>query len=360
MSGTSIDAVDGALILTDGERVYDIGPVAERKYDEAERAALKAAVDAARKWSWTGPQPQAPFRAAENVLTRTHADAWQQLMADWRGDTPAIAGVHGQTVLHRPPASDVTGRTLQLIDSASLRDALGVPLAYDFRSADVAAGGQGAPLAPAFHAALLRNLGDSQSNAVLNLGGVANITYRSANGDLLAFDTGPANGPIDEWIELHGAGTQDTDGKIAAAGRVDQMSIDLWMDKPWFDLTGPKSLDRFDFDANLARGMMLEDGAATLTAFSAEAVAHAIRQFDDTPDQLIVCGGGRRNPQLMAELKSRVPCTVRSAEAVGWLGDSIEAQAFAYLAVRTMRGLPISWPGTTNAQVAMTGGRIAD
>ncbi len=360
MSGTSIDAVDAALVLTDGERVLDFGPVAERKYTPDERAILKAAVDAARKWAWTGPQPEAAFREANAVLTKTHSDAWQQLINGWNGSVPAIAGVHGQTVLHKPPANGARGNTLQILDADSLRSELGVPLAFDFRSADVEAGGQGAPLAPAFHAALLQNLGDTRSNAVLNLGGVANVTYRSADGNLVAFDTGPANGPIDEWMEQHGAGTHDEDGKTAAAGRVDSMSIDLWMDKPWFDLPGPKSLDRFDFDATLARGMSLEDGAATLTAFSAEAVAHAVRSFADQPDQIIACGGGRRNPQLMRELKQRVPCGVKSAEDVGWLGDSIEAQAFAFLAVRTMRGLPISWPGTTSAPVPMTGGRLID
>lgn len=360
MSGTSIDAVDAALILTDGERVLDFGPVAERKYKPEERAILKAAVDAARKWAWTGPQPEGAFREANAVLTKTHSDAWQQLINGWNGPVAAIAGVHGQTVLHKPPANGERGNTLQILDADSLRAELGVPLAFDFRSADVKAGGQGAPLAPAFHAALLQNLGFTRSNAVLNLGGVANVTYRSADGNLVAFDTGPANGPIDEWMEQHSLGTHDADGRTAAAGRVDEMSIDLWMDKPWFDLPGPKSLDRFDFDATLARGMNVEDGAATLTAFSAESVAHAIRNFADPPDQLIVCGGGRRNPQLMRELRQRVPCGVKSAEDVGWLGDSIEAQAFAFLAVRTLRGLPISWPETTSAPAPMTGGRLID
>ncbi|RIJ26187.1 anhydro-N-acetylmuramic acid kinase [Henriciella barbarensis] len=360
MSGTSIDAVDAALILTDGERVLDFGPVAERKYRPQERSIIRTAVDAARAWNWSGPRPETAIRAANEVLTQTHADAWRQLIEGWNGPVPAIAGVHGQTVLHRPPTAEVSGQTLQILDASSLRSQLGVPLAYDFRSADVGAGGQGAPLAPAFHAALLQALGDTSSKAVLNLGGVANVTYRAADGKLVAFDTGPANGPIDEWMEQHGLGTHDENGRTAAAGRVDEMSIDLWMDKPWFDLPGPKSLDRFDFDATLARGMSVEDGAATLTAFSAESVAHAIRSFTDRPDQLIVCGGGRRNPQLMQELRVRAPCAVKSAEDVGWLGDSIEAQAFAFLAVRTLRGLPISWPGTTSAPAPITGGRLID
>lgn len=358
MSGTSIDAVDAALILTDGERVLDFGPVAERKYTAEERDVLKAAVDAARRWQWEGPEPVEDFAKAEQILTKTHLDAWRQLLNGWDGPPPAVAGVHGQTVLHRAPTAAAAGRTRQILDTSSLQAELGVQLAYDFRSADIAAGGQGAPLAPAYHAALLGGLGAHQASAVLNLGGVANITWRSRNGTLIALDTGPANGPIDEWAELHGAGSQDTDGKLAASGRVDEMSIDLWMDKPWFDRPGPKSLDRFDFDASLARGMSAADGAATLTAFSAEAVAHAIRQFEESPQQLIVCGGGRHNPVLLDQLRRRVPCTVRTAEEVGWRGDSIEAEAFALLAVRTLRGLAISWPGTTSVPRPMSGGRL--
>lgn len=360
MSGTSIDAVDAALILTDGESVFDFGPVAERKYTAEERSILKAATDAARRWNWDGPQPQTAFREAEEVITATHRDAWRCLMDGWSGPAPALAGVHGQTVLHRAPTPATPGQTLQLIDPVSMREALGVRLAYDFRSADVAAGGQGAPLAPAFHGALLERSGSRKPSLVLNLGGVANITWRSAAGELVALDTGPANGPIDEWAELHGKGAQDTDGRLAAAGRVDEVSIDLWMDNPWFDRPGPKSLDRFDFDATLARAMNPEDGAATLTAFSAEAVAHAVRQLSARPHRLVVCGGGRRNPVLLSELRKRVPCPVLTAEEVGWLGDSIEAQAFAYLAARTLRGLPISWPSTTSAPSPMTGGRILD
>jgi len=355
MSGTSIDAVDAALILTDGERVLEFGATAERKYTPEERAVLQAATDAARKWDWTGPRPEDVFDAARIIITATHAEAMEQLLSRWTGPAPVLAGVHGQTVLHRRPTRDWPGATLQLIDAPAMRAALGVPLACDFRSVDVAAGGQGAPLAPAYHSALLERLGDGAA-CVLNLGGVANITARLSDGTLLAFDTGPANGPIDEWVESHGAGTHDADGRLALAGRPDTGLLLEMMDTDWFDEPPPKSLDRYDFNTGMAHGLSLEDGAATLTEFSALAVAAGVAHLPEVPSRVIACGGGRLNPALMAALHRAVPCPVMSAEEAGWRGDSIEAEAFAFLAARTARGLPISWPGTTGVAEPMTGG----
>lgn len=359
MSGTSLDAVDGAMILTDGEDVLEFGPVAERKYSPEERAVLQAATDAARAWNWAGPRPEALFQAACEVITKTHAGAWAMLTGEAGAPRPVLAGVHGQTVLHRRARAGAKGATLQLIDAAGLRAAFGVPLAYDFRSADVAAGGQGAPLAPAYHGALMNRLG-GEAAAVLNLGGVANITARLGDGTLIAFDTGPANGPIDEWVEGHGRGTQDAGGKLAAAGRVHDGLLAQLLAHDWFDEPPPKSLDRYDFNASMARGLSLEDGAATLTEFSAAAVAAGIRQLPERPARLIACGGGRHNPSLMAALKRQVSCPVLTAEEAGWRGDSIEAEAFALLAVRTSRGLPLSWPGTTGVPGPQTGGEILD
>ena len=359
MSGTSIDAVDAALILTDGEQVFEFGAVAEYKYTGDERDILKRATEAARRWNWRGDPPSDIFEDARRIINRTHEAAWEALMDAWQGPMPAIAGVHGQTVLHRAPEAGETGRTLQLLDAADLRRRLGVRLAYDFRTRDVEQGGQGAPLAPAYHAALLSGRQNRKATAVLNLGGVANITCQGEGG-LIAFDTGPANGPIDEWIERHGGGTHDVDGRLARAGEVDEDAVQRWMAHPWFRRSPPKSLDRFDFNAGLAEGLSLENGAATLTAFSAEAVAHAVRQIPAELQELIICGGGRRNPVLLEELRTRVPARIIPAEEAGWRGDSIEAEAFALLAVRTLRGLPISWPGTTSVPEAMPGGRLTD
>ena len=355
MSGTSLDAVDAALILTDGQRVLEFGPVAERKYTPDERRVLQAATDAARAWNWTGPPPEEAFEAAREVITWTHASAWGQLLSGWIGPDPELAGVHGQTVLHRRPQASGKGATLQLIDAPALRAALEVPLAYDFRSADVAAGGQGAPLAPAYHSALLDHLGEGAA-CVLNLGGVANITAKLSDGTLIAFDTGPANGPIDEWVEAHGQGTHDFGGRLAMSGTADEALLESLLQRDWFSEPPPKSLDRYDFSAEMAKGMSVEDGAATLTEFSARAVAMGIALLPEVPSRIIACGGGRHNPALMDALTRALPCPVYSAEGAGLRGDSIEAEAFAFLAARTARGLPISWPGTTGVPAPMTGG----
>lgn len=357
MSGTSLDAVDAALIETDGEQVSAFGPAIERKFSDQERAILAAATEAARAWNWQGSPPGAIFKKACLILTIAHAEAAETLLAGWQGPRPILAGVHGQTVLHRAPAGQVQGKTLQLIDAPAIQGALGLPLVYDFRSQDVAAGGQGAPLAPAYHAALLARLGDGIC-AALNLGGVANITVRLRDGSLIAFDTGPANGPIDEWVAAHGAGTHDAGGALALAGQVDEARISDALAHDWFREPAPKSLDRYDFSAKMAEGLSLEDGAATLTAFSARCVGAAMAQLAEPPERILACGGGRHNPALMGFLQEALPCELISADNVGWRGDSIEAEAFAYLAARSVRGLPISWPMTTGVPTPMSGGAV--
>lgn len=357
MSGTSLDAVDAAIILTDGERVFEFGPVSERKYTDAERAVLADAVQAALRWNWEGERPEAAFEKACDVLTRAHADAFQDAVSKCSEDEfPRLAGIHGQTVLHRAPTRNRSGATLQIVDEGSLARAFGIPVAFDFRGDDVASGGQGAPLSPIYHQALCSGL--EGPVAVLNLGGVANLTFISPDYPLLGFDCGPANGPIDEWVEGHGKGRFDENGALASAGRVHEGALAMWLDNPWFGEALPKSLDRFDFNAGLARGLSLEDGAATLTALSATGVALGLKLFPKPVTKVIACGGGRHNPALMAELKIRCPCPVLPAEDMGWRGDSIEAEAFAVLAVRSQRGLPISFPGTTGVMSPMTGGRI--
>ncbi|MEM1391021.1 MAG: anhydro-N-acetylmuramic acid kinase [Pseudomonadota bacterium] len=357
MSGTSIDAVDAALLRTDGVKVYDFGPVVERKYTAQERSVLKEATDAARAWNWTGPYPQTLFDQAKDVVTKTHIEAFNRLRESAAEQEIKLAGVHGQTVLHRRPTSASSGATLQLIDPAPIASAFGVGLAYDFRSNDVRAGGEGAPLAPIYHSALMESLGN-EPMVVLNLGGVANITARMSDGDLIAFDTGPANGPIDEWIEGHDRGTCDYEGRYAAAGSVHEGLLAGLFEHSWFSQPPPKSLDRYDFNASMARGLSLEDGAATLTAFSARAVAAGLARLSEQPVKVIACGGGRHNPTLMSMLAECLPCPILSAEDVGWRGDSIEAEAFAFLAVRTLRGLPISFPLTTGVPHPLNGGEL--
>ncbi len=241
----------------------------------------------------------------------------------------------------------------------------GLDVAWDFRSADVAAGGQGAPLAPVHHAALLRGLpggagADADGGtAVLNLGGVGNLTWQGPAGELVGFDTGPANAPLNDWVERHTGAAMDRDGALALSGRVDEARLARLLEHPWLALPPPKSLDRFAFRAAMADGLSLADGAATLTAFSAACVGRGLDLLPHRPARVVVCGGGRRNPAMMAALRERARVDPVPAEAVGWRGDAVEAECFALLAVRVLRGLPISFPGTTGAPRPMTGGRVA-
>jgi anhydro-N-acetylmuramic acid kinase len=360
MTGTSLDAVDMAILETDGEAILGFGPAGERKLDPATRASVEAAILAARSWAWGAPPPAA-FAAAASAVAAAHRRAAASFLAEAGIERSAIdlVGVHGQTVLHEPrTASRAEGRTVQLIDAQALADVLGLPVAHDFRTGDVAAGGQGAPLAPAYHGALVRWSGLEAPVAVLNLGGVGNVTLVGEDGTLEAYDTGPANGMIDLWVQARTAARCDEDGALARAGRVDEAVLGNYLDHPYFRASGPKSLDRFDFSMEPVAGLSLEDGAATLTAFAAEAVALGLKGLSRRPARLVVSGGGRLNPALMQAIRERVPTPVDTAEAVGWRGDSLEAEAFAYLAARTARGLPISFPGTTGAPAAITGGRI--
>jgi anhydro-N-acetylmuramic acid kinase len=359
MSGTSLDAVDMAILETDGETITAYGPAGERKLDPATRAVVLAATHAALKWPRGVPAP-AVFADAARAVAEEHLAAAREFLAGHglSAKDLDLVGFHGQTVLHERPTAQRVGRTVQLGDAAILAAGLGLPVAHDFRTADVAAGGEGAPLAPIYHAALARMAGLQTPVAVLNLGGVANITLIGPHEAMLAYDTGPANGMIDLWVQSKTEARYDADGRLAAAGRVDERALAALLAHPYFSATPPKSLDRYDFPMTPVEHLSLENGAATLTAFTAEAIAMAVRAAPETPTVLIACGGGRHNPALMAAIRARAGVAVRCAEDVGWRGDSIEAEAFAYLAARTARGLPISFPGTTGVKAPMTGGVI--
>ena len=361
MTGTVLDGnIDVAMLRSDGESVAELGPYRLAPYPPGLRDLLEETLAAARIWNFEGPEP-ALFARAEAALTRAQAEAVRDLV-ETEGPGLAqlgIVGFHGQTVLHRAPAPGRKGATRQLGDGQMMADLLGVPVAYDFRSADVAAGGQGAPLSAIYHAALLRGLGQGPATAVLNLGGVANVTWWDGAEAVIAFDTGPANAPINDWVKAHGLGAMDRGGALAASGRVDEARLTRLLDHPWLAAPYPKSLDRFDFPAAMADGLSPADGAATLTAFSAAAVGRALDLLPRRPARLIVCGGGRHNPALMAALAARAGIEALPAEAVGWRGDAIEAECFALLAVRVQRGLPISFPTTTGAPHPMTGGCLA-
>jgi anhydro-N-acetylmuramic acid kinase len=362
MSGTSHDGVDLALINTDGEQIAEFGATGYRPYSEDDRALLRRATAAAANLSDRTARP-AIVSEAEELVTRAHAEAVETFLAANgldRADVGVI-GFHGQTVLHRPER----GVTVQLGDGSALAARLGVPVVYDFRAADVAAGGQGAPLTPVFHAGLVRKLGDAGPIAVLNIGGVANLTFIDGDADPIACDIGPGNALIDDFMRVRTGAPQDGDGKAAAAGSVDEAAVTHLLAHEFFNRPPPKSLDRNEFRGWLAQtgdlsDKSIEDGAATLTALTAAAIAGTVAHLPRPPATWIAAGGGARNPTLMRMLKERLaPARLKAADAAGWSVDSLEAQAFAYLAVRSLRGLPITFPTTTGAPRPLTGGVVA-
>lgn len=360
MTGTVLDGnIDVALLKTDGEQIAEFGAYRLAPYPPGLSDLLFATLDAARKWNFDGPEP-AIFAEAEERLTRAQSEAVRDLVETEGPGLRALSvvGFHGQSVLHRGRTPERIGATRQLGDGALMARLLGVPVAYDFRSADVAAGGQGAPLAGTYHRALLDRLGDSGATAVLNLGGVANVTWADDT-DVISFDTGPANAPINDFMRARGLGEMDRDGALALTGKVDEQALARALQHPYLARPYPKSLDRFDFGAGLGDGLSDADGAATLTAFTCAAVGRALDLLPQRPERLIVCGGGRHNPAIMAMLAERGGVVAVPAEAVGWRGDAIEAECFAFLARRVQRGLPISFPSTTGAPRPMTGGRLA-
>jgi anhydro-N-acetylmuramic acid kinase len=346
MSGTSLDGVDAAWLETDGERVGRAGPAVTLPYADALRADLRRLLDLA-----PGLPPGDPLLADVTAqLTARHAEAVAAL-----GVSADIVGFHGQTILHRPDQR----RTWQIGDAAALARLVGMPVAYDFRSADMAAGGEGAPLAPVFHRAITEGL--QRPLAVLNIGGVANLTFLGADGGLLACDTGPGNGPLDDWVRRHTGAPFDRGGQLAGAGTVDAAVLGRLLADPYFARPAPKSLDRLAFSRALGASgldrLSAADGAATLAAFSAEAVARTA--LPAAPARWLVTGGGRHNPAIMAALRARLSAPVDPIEAIGWDGDMVEAQCFAVLAVRVSLRLPLSFPGTTGVAHPLPGGRIA-
>ena len=350
MSGTSLDGVDAAMVRTDGETIAEFGPHAYRPLSEVERATIRAVFG-----HWPGDPG---VDAAAEVIERAHAE----LLSRFSGAD--VVGFHGQTLAHDPGHRG----THQCGNGALLAEVLGPPVVWDFRSADVAMGGQGAPLAPFFHFACAKWAGATDPVAFLNLGGVGNLTWvdpSSASpetpGALLAFDTGPANAPINDLMQTRLGRAQDEGGALAASGRVDEAAVARFLDHPYFFKMPPKSLDRNEFHAALQAVDALSppDAAATLTAIAAASVARGAEHFPRPVTRLLVTGGGRHNATMMRELAARLSCLVEPIEAAGLNGDMLEAQAFAYLAVRVMRGLPTSCPTTTGVPAAVGGGQIS-
>jgi anhydro-N-acetylmuramic acid kinase len=346
MSGTSLDGIDAAVIRTDGQSVVKPMAFLTIAYDDITRKALRACL---------GCRADTDGRVAraERAMTEAHARVVKTVIqaARIKMDDVDLIGFHGQTVFHDPD----NRFTWQIGDGPLLAKLCGRKVVYDFRSADVAAGGQGAPLIPVYHAALAVNL--PKPVAILNIGGVANVTYIGTDGSLIAFDTGPGNALIDDWVLKRTGGRCDLDGKIAAAGTIDSAALSRLLQNPFFEMRVPKSLDRDAWATDFLQDLSLEDGAATLSAFTVAAVEQALHHLPEKPKAWYVTGGGRHNPVLMKGLARALRLPVKSVDTLGWDGDALEAQGFAYMAVRSELGLPISFPSTTGVPAAMCGGR---
>ena len=349
MSGTSLDGVDAAVLVTDGVTITEFGPSDFRPYSKEESAVLRSALG-----KWDG----AEVEAAAEVIETAHA----QILSGF--EDVDLIGFHGQTVAHDP----ANRGTLQIGDGALLAEVLERPVVWDFRSNDVKLGGQGAPLAPFYHFALAKFIGATAPVAFLNLGGVGNITWVDPSkakpedaGALIAFDTGPANAPINDLMVKRLGVDRDENGDLAAKGNVDEDILTRFLDHGYFYKIPPKSLDRDDFAALATEVEALSDAdaAATLTACAAMAVVKGMEHCPSVPARLLVTGGGRHNATLMAMLSAGLDCEVAPVEDAGLDGDMLEAQAFAFLAVRLARGLPTSCPSTTGVGAAVGGGTVS-
>ncbi len=349
MSGTSLDGVDAALIRTDGNEIFEIGASLTLPFDDALRTRIRESV-----------YMRGDLAKIEQDMTLAHADAVKALLkkVNLKPRDVHVIGFHGQTIAHRPHE----GLTWQMGNGALLAEKTGIDVVCDFRRHDVAAGGQGAPLVPLFHASLVKHM--ELPVVVLNLGGIANITWigRSENTgedimalDIMAFDTSPGNVLINEWALRHTGESLDRDGKLAFAGKAHPDIVKRYLADPFFSVHPPKSLDRNYFTLNLVENLSKEDGAATLTAFTAAAIEAAQHYFPVSAKHWYVAGGGRHNPALMQAITERLTY-VRPVETLGWFGDALEAQAFAYLAVRSIKRLPLTLPTTTGTNRAVTGG----
>lgn len=371
MSGTSLDGIDAALIRSDGERILAMGESLTLPYEEELRRRLRGAV-----------YGHGDISTVMRDMTLAHADAVHQLLAKsaLSAEEVDVIGFHGQSIDHRPDK----GITLQIADPALLAEKTGIDVVSDFRRRDVAAGGQGAPLVPLFHAAMVADL--PKPIAVLNIGGIANITWIGDDGDILAFDTGAGNVLLNEWLGKHTGTHVDLDGKTSRKGKVDEEVLKIYLQDPFFEKAPPKSIDRNYFHISPVRHLSLEDGAATLAAFTVQSIVEAQKHFPAPVKSWIVAGGGRHNPSIMERLRQQLnsplplaggvrgrevnaptqpppqvgeeQTQVLSAEQASWDGDALEAQAFGFLAIRSLLGLPLSLPTTTGVSRAVTGGAL--
>ncbi|MDK1386602.1 anhydro-N-acetylmuramic acid kinase [Sinorhizobium sp. 8-89] len=363
MSGTSMDGIDVALLRTDGESVVQRGPSAGYAYDARFRARLKQGLDEAKSIAMRVERP-GTLAQLERDLTLRHAEAVRTFLHENNllPEDIDVIGFHGQTVLHRPDE----GLTVQIGDGDLLARETQIDVVYDMRANDMVHGGQGAPLIPAYHAALARGLSERQEVGApvvfVNIGGISNITFIGTDGRIVAYDSGPGNTLIDQWVEAHAGIPYDQGGMIASEGAVLGELAERYLSHPFFTAQKRRSLDRNDFAPPSGADASLEDGARTLAHVTAAAILRSAAHLPEAPATYVVCGGGRLNPIIMKDLTNLADTAharVLAAEALELNGDSMEAEAWAYLAVRSLRGLPLTYPGTTGVDRPVSGGRLA-
>ena len=348
MSGTSLDGVDCALIETDGKtHVKPLGFISI-PYSHGARDVIRAAFGIKYRNADI-------VKRAEEIVTAEHIKAVKAI-----GKRADVIGFHGQTIFHAPHE----GMTIQIGDGAKLARETGMDVVADFRTADVQAGGEGAPFAPVYHAARIKSADIPLPCVVLNIGGVANVTWiGEREDDLLAFDCGPGNALLDDWVLSRTGNRFDEDGKLAAAGKPIEKFLNGWISHEYFTRLPPKSLDRDAWDiaamGRMAEDMVsvsVEDGAATLMEFTVQGICRSLEHLPAIPQNFYVCGGGRHNKALMATLAIRLYSHVKSVDELGWNGDATEAECFGYLAVRSLTGKPLSFPRTTGVSAPQNGG----
>ncbi|OLP59793.1 anhydro-N-acetylmuramic acid kinase [Xaviernesmea oryzae] len=362
MSGTSLDGIDVALVSSNGETVAERGPFLSLPYAPSFRRRLADALETAKAIEDRAERPGLLARL-ERDLTLLHAVAVNDFLHMHGLDAREIdvIGFHGQTILHRP----LQGLTVQLGDGPLLARESGIQTVYDMRAHDMVLGGQGAPLIPAYHAALARALpaGLARPVVFVNIGGISNLTFLDdATGALLAFDSGPGNTLIDQWVEAHTGVAYDVDGRLAAAGTIDEALVKRYLAHPFFHGNHRRALDRNDFAPPIKGTLTLEDGARTLARVTAVAILASARHLPGPVGTYVICGGGRHNPVILGDLSllaDQEGARVITAETAGFDGDAMEAEAWGFLAIRSLKGLPLTYPGTTGVSAPAVGGVLA-
>ena len=360
MTGTVNDGfIDVAALKTDGHQIIEYGPFELIPYQNKNiQSKIIETFDAAKKWRFDNIEP-AIFAETEKLISVEQSEAVNKFMHkfNFKRDDISCVGFHGLTVLHQAPLGDVEGKTKQLGDGNLMANYLEIPVVNDFRSNDILNGGQGAPLAPIYHLAVSHFI-NKKNIIILNIGGVSNITYIGEDDKLIAFDTGPGNAPINDFVRKKNSGQMDTNGDFASKGSVNFDFINSFLSHPYFELNFPKSLDRDQFSYDQIDEMSLEDGCATLTKLIGENISKAIKLLPKKPECIIASGGGRKNLSIMKAISESTNIKCESIEKYGLRGDAIEAEAFAFLAVRSLKKLPLSFPSTTGVTNPLTGGKI--